>query len=192
MSCNIHPVSVRRFPSFRTQPLENLTPLPMNKWISEQPSPWRKSSKRRSCYGDRVYPVKLPEVFGDSCKNKTSILWVFAENRFLPFAPVGFRRKPSPWRRSCYGDRVYDTTIRTYAPSAHRSDLDGRAGGEVSGTPNLPTSTIPTNIAWLKLSGKSPMGLGIPPLRIKIMLESNPLKSTMLVGRLGLLSPTGT
>ena len=29
------------------------------------------------------------------------------------------------------------------------------------------------------------MGLGIPPLRIKIMLESNPLKSTMLVGGLG-------
>ena len=23
--------------------------------ISEQPSPWRKSSKRKSCYGDRVY-----------------------------------------------------------------------------------------------------------------------------------------
>ena len=28
------------------------------------------------------------------------------------------------------------------------------------------------------------MGLGIPPLKIKIVLESNPLKSTMLVGRL--------
>ena len=25
------------------------------KTISEQPSPWRKSSKRESCYGDRVY-----------------------------------------------------------------------------------------------------------------------------------------
>ena len=33
------------------------------------------------------------------------------------------------------------------------------------------------------------MGLGIPPLQIKIMLESNPLKSTMLVGRLGVPSP---
>ena len=44
---------------------------------------------------------------------------------------------------------------------------------------------IPTNIARLKLSGKFPMGLGTPPLRFKIMLESNPLKSTMLVGRLG-------
>ena len=42
------------FPSFRTQPLENLTPIPTNKYISEQPSPWRKSSKRKSCYGYRV------------------------------------------------------------------------------------------------------------------------------------------
>ena len=54
--CNcIHPVSVRRFPSFRTQPLESLKTLPMNKWVPEQPSPWRKSCKRESCYGDRVY-----------------------------------------------------------------------------------------------------------------------------------------
>ena len=28
------------------------------------------------------------------------------------------------------------------------------------------------------------MGLGIPPIRIKIVLESNPLKPTMLVGGL--------
>ena len=52
-------------------------------------------------------------------------------------------------------------------------------------TPNLPTNIIPTGIAWVKLSGKSPLGLGTPPLKIKIMLESNPLKSKMLVGRLG-------
>ena len=49
-------------------------------------------------------------------------------------------------------------------------------------TPNLPTKFVPTNIAWLKLSGRSPMGLGIPPLQIKITLESNPQRSTMLVG----------
>ena len=30
---------------------------------------------------------------GDSCKSKTSFLWVFVENRFLPFAHVGLRRK---------------------------------------------------------------------------------------------------
>ena len=56
----LHPVSVRRFPSFRTQPLENLTPLPMNKLIFERPSPWRKYSKQKSCYGDRVYSLPEP------------------------------------------------------------------------------------------------------------------------------------
>ena len=32
------------------------------------------------------------------------------------------------------------------------------------------------------------MDLGIPPLLIKIVLESDPLKSTMLIGRLGVTS----
>ena len=31
------------------------------------------------------------------------------------------------------------------------------------------------------------MGLGIPPLKFKIMLESNPLKSTMLAGRVAVV-----
>ena len=52
-------------------------------------------------------------------------------------------------------------------------------------TPDLPTNIVPTSIAWLKLSGKSPMGLGNPPLEFKIVLESNHLKPTMIVGRLG-------
>ena len=52
---------------------------------------------------------------------------------------------------------------------------------------SLPT-LHPTNIACLRLSGKSPTGLGIPPLKFKIMLESNPPKSTMIVGRLGVNS----
>ena len=46
-----------------------------------------------------------------------------------------------------------------------------------SNTPNLPTNITYAKIAWLKLSGKFSMGLGIPPLRIRILLESNPLKS---------------
>ena len=33
------------------------------------------------------------------------------------------------------------------------------------------------------------MGLRIPPLRINNVLESSPLKSTMLVGRLGVTGP---
>ena len=51
-------------------------------------------------------------------------------------------------------------------------------------TPNLPNKIISTKIRWLKLSGKFPMGLGIPPLKIKILLESKPLKSRTLVRRL--------
>ena len=46
-------------------------------------------------------------------------------------------------------------------------------------TPNLSIKT-----AWLKLSGKFSMGLGIPPLKIKIMFESNPVKPGILVRRL--------
>ena len=50
-------------------------------------------------------------------------------------------------------------------------------------TPNLPTKIMPTKIAWLKLSGKFSMGLGIPPLKIKILLGSNPPKSRILAWR---------
>ena len=42
----------------------------------------------------------------------------------------------------------------------------------------------PTNIAWLKFSGKFLTGLGIPSLGIKITLEPNPRKSRILVRRL--------
>ena len=47
--------------------------------------------------------------------------------------------------------------------------------------PNLPTTILPAKIPWLKLSGEFPMDMRIPPLRIKTLLESNPLKSTILV-----------
>ena len=69
----------------------------------------------------------------------------------------------------------------SHVPRAGR----GRPGLPGRTTPNLPTNIVPTNIAGVRLYGKSPMGLGISPLSMKIMLESNPLKSTMLVGRLG-------
>ena len=63
--------------------------------------------------------------------------------------------------------------------------LERRREGRPSGrTPNLPTNIIPTKVARLKISGKSPMDMMIPPPGIKILLESNPLKSVMLVGRL--------
>ena len=61
--------------------------------------------------------------------------------------------------------------------------LEGRKRGRR--TPGFPTNIIPTKIRLLdsNLPGSS---LGAS-LIIKIMLKSNPLKSTMLVGRLGLL-----
>ena len=63
----------------------------------------------------------------------------------------------------------------------NRETLDRWTGRIAFLTPNLPTGIIPIKIARLKLSGKSPMDMSIPPLRFKIMLESNPLKSRILV-----------
>ena len=54
-----------------------------------------------------------------------------------------------------------------------------------TGTPNPPAKIIPTKIVWLNMSGKSPMDIRIPPLRIDIMLESSPPKSTMLSTEIG-------
>ena len=51
-------------------------------------------------------------------------------------------------------------------------------------TASLHTKHPQTMIRRLKLSGKFPMGLGVPPLRIKIRLNSNPLESRILVRRL--------
>ena len=44
-------------------------------------------------------------------------------------------------------------------------------------TAKLPAKIIPTKIRRLKKSRKLPMDMRIPPLKIKILLESNPLKS---------------
>ena len=55
-------------------------------------------------------------------------------------------------------------------------------------TPNLPTKMIPAKTPWLKLVGKFPMDMGIPPHNIKILLESNPLKSRILVRGLAVAS----
>ena len=47
--------------------------------------------------------------------------------------------------------------------------------------PNLPTKITPAKTARLKPSGRFPIDLRIPPLNIKIMLESSPLKSSKLL-----------
>ena len=56
------------------------------------------------------------------------------------------------------------------------------AGQPTRCTPNLPTKTIPAKICWLELSGKFPLGVGIPPLEIDIPLESDPLNPDSEVG----------
>ena len=50
--------------------------------------------------------------------------------------------------------------------------------------PNRPMKNLPTKVRCLKISGKFPMGLGIPPLEFKTLLESNPPKSGILARRL--------
>ena len=86
-----------------------------------------------------------------------------------------------------YINNIYSTRARPVSAARKRTcwakPLATSSIGGFWGTPNLPTNIIPAKIAWLKLSGKFPMGLEIPPLKTKIMLESNPLKSTMLVGK---------
>ena len=48
----------------------------MTKTISEQPSPWRKYYKRKSCYGDRVYCIykELTNNNINICKRITIII----------------------------------------------------------------------------------------------------------------------
>ena len=49
-----------------------------------------------------------------------------------------------------------------------------RTAARRSPASNLPTKIIPTKVPWLNISGEFlPMGLGILPLEIKILLESN-------------------
>ena len=75
----------------------------------------------------------------------------------------------------------YEMSLRKQSRSPHMLRAWNR---HLQSTLNLPTNITPANIAWVKLWGKFPMGMRIPPLEFKIMLESNPLKSRILVGRL--------
>ena len=74
---------------------------------------------------------------------------------------------------------------RTFKWLAYRMHVVSmRHGQSPSQTPNLPTKNLPTKICWLKLSRKSPMDMRIPSLNVKILLESKPLKSRILLRRL--------
>ena len=50
-------------------------------------------------------------------------------------------------------------------------------------TPSLPAKIVPTAIRRLKLSGRLHFGLGTPSLEVKILPESSPPKSGILVRR---------
>ena len=65
----------RRSPFSRTQPLENLTQPSMNKWVPEQPSPWRNSSTREPCNGDRVYGAALDSILQQPSWNNAWFHW---------------------------------------------------------------------------------------------------------------------
>ena len=95
----------------------------------------------------------------------------------------------------CLGDvlvlRRRPPTCRCPRPRPRRRSCSTPCGSPSSTTrapsrpaPSLPTKLIPIKIAQLKLSRKLPMDMRIPPLKGKILLESNPLKSRTLVRRL--------
>ena len=95
---------------------------------------------------------------------------------------------PQSVARARGGQGWVATHLRTHPPLAARwaapvpSASRGISRGR--GTPDLPTKIIPTKIRWLESSGEFPMDMWIPPLTIKILLESNPLRSRILVRRL--------
>ena len=84
-------------------------------------------------------------------------------------------------RESCIGHRNKNHTLRTGRVGAC---WDANLAMQTGSTPNLPTKIIPTKICRLKVSGRLPVDLRIPPLNIKIVFEPNPLKSRILVWRL--------
>ena len=52
----------------------------------------------------------------------------------------------------------------------------------------LRARSLRTEIRRLRLPGEFPVGLGVPPLQLKILLESDPPKSIILGQRLAVLT----
>ena len=67
--------------------------------------------------------------------------------------------------------------------TVHRGRRGSTGGQGPAFTPTLPTKIIPTKLAWPKLSRKLPTDMRTPPLKLKIMPESNHPKSRILVRR---------
>ena len=88
--------------------------------------------------------------------------------------------------RSHRGDATHGT-VKPQTKNLHDLVLIGQGFHLRASAPNFPTKIIHAKIRWLNMFGKSPMDMRIPPLSIKIMLESDPLKSRILVRRLAVL-----
>ena len=78
-------------------------------------------------------------------------------------------------RTSCSRRSMNQRSRRSMKMSLHNGPVH---------TPNLPTKIIPARFVDSNSSGFHPMDLRIPPLTIKILLESNPRISRILVRRL--------
>ena len=95
---------------------------------------------------------------------------------------AGVRRK-NTWRAPCVLEDLEQPQHLVPGAGELLQDLGARAAATLS----LPTKIIPAKIRWLKLSGKFPMNMRVPPLEIKILIKSNPLKPWALVRRLAVL-----
>ena len=92
---------------FEPSPWTNVRHHLWTKRISEQPTPWRKSSKRKSCYGDLVYPTSTANRNTTSmyvCRN--SIRYLFRRRRRGKLAP-GLHNKISYLVFVCFSTTVY-------------------------------------------------------------------------------------
>ena len=116
---HIHPVPVRRFPSSRTQPLENLTRLPMNNGFLSDPAP-----------GENILSGNLVTVSFHNFKSQNfklsvsnpeskSVAYLSVLSQISNCQSLGRKNKheilkTDRKRKSCYGDRVYAGIPRKY------------------------------------------------------------------------------
>ena len=67
---------------------------------STPPRPRPRSRESAARAPPSLPPGSSEGILGYLCKDKTSFLQAFVENRFLPFVSVGFRRKPEAGPRT--------------------------------------------------------------------------------------------
>ena len=74
---------------------------------------------------------------------------------------------------------------------AESDRLAGTGAASPKGMPNLPTKIIPAKIRCLLRGGEFLTDMRVPPLKLKILLGSDPLKSRILVRRLAVVPRRG-